>query len=615
MCGIAGIVSPFQSDINIPMLKRMSDALSHRGPDGEGVWISPKKSAGLAHRRLAIIDLSFRASQPMQWNERYSITFNGEIYNYIEIRKNLQRAGYHFKTDSDTEVILAAFDYYKEDCVNYFDGMFAFAIWDEVEQILYAARDRFGEKPFYFFKDRSRFIFASEMKAIWATGVSKSIDPKMLLSYITLGHVQNPSNKAFTFYKEIVSLPPAHYLTLHKNKLSIESYWQLEKQKTLSISEEDAILQLDELLSVSVKRRMRSDVAIGTSLSGGLDSTSLLYYILQNTTSYTKTFTSVFPGFEKDESTFVKKVAADFRIENYTVEPNEWDLIEDFKKLMYHQEEPFASSSVYAQYRVYQLAKEHNITVLLDGQGADEIFAGYHKYLQWFLQECINKHHYALWNKEYHSLKKNNAQFKFGIANIAAAQLPAHAAILLEKREYKKIVQHPDVSSNLLSIIVGTEWDGIHKPIITKLNDSLHFDIMEYGLEELLRFADRNSMAHGCEVRLPFLSKELVEFAFLLPATFKIQGGYTKSILRKLMNHRLPDEITWRKDKVGFEPPQKKWMTSKLMNEYLYEAKKKLVDLDVLNTKVLNKGVTPLNAHEANNYDWRYLCAAEMLTK
>ncbi len=615
MCGIAGIVSPFQSDINIPMLKRMSDVLSHRGPDGEGVWISLNKSVGLAHRRLAIIDLSFRASQPMQWNDRYTITYNGEIYNYIEVRKTLQKAGYQFKTDSDTEVILAAYDFYKEDCVNYFDGMFAFAIWDEIEQILFAARDRFGEKPFYYFKDRSRFIFGSEMKAIWATGVNKSVDPKMLLNYLTLGQVQNPSNKAQTFFNEIFSLPPAHYLTLHKNKLNIEAYWHLEKQKTISIKEEEAIQKLDELLSVSIARRMRSDVKIGTSLSGGIDSTSLLHYILQNTTSYIKTFTAVFPEFEKDEYQYVKKVVSDFRIENFTVAPNEWELIENFKKLLYHQEEPFGSSSIYAQYRVYQLAKEHDVTVLLDGQGADEIFAGYHKYLHWFLQECVNKHQYGRLLKERKLFKSNHADFSFGLKNVAATYLPAHAAIQLEKREHKRIINHPDITPDFLSILSGKEWEGIHKPIVTKLNDSLHFDVMEYGLEELLRFADRNSMAHGCEVRLPFLNKELVEFAFMLPATFKMQGGYTKSILRKLMNQRLPDDITWRKDKIGFEPPQKKWMMSPIMNEYLYESKKTLVQLDILKPNTLNKKSISLNAHDPHNYDWRYLCAAEMLIK
>ncbi len=190
----------------------MADALAHRGPDGEGFWTNKRGNAGLAHRRLSIIDLTAAAAQPMHYMQRYSIVYNGEIYNYIELRRELKKAGYHFTTASDTEVILAAYDCYKEKCLQHFDGMFSFAIWDEKEQTLFAARDRFGEKPFYYYDEKQFFSFASEMKGLWAAGIEKTIENKMILNYITLGYVQNPADKAQTFYKNIYSLPPAHYL-------------------------------------------------------------------------------------------------------------------------------------------------------------------------------------------------------------------------------------------------------------------------------------------------------------------------------------------------------------------------------------------------------------------
>ncbi len=615
MCGIAGIISSYESDINIPLLKRLSNTLEHRGPDGGGMWINPKKTAGLAHRRLAILDLSFEAVQPMHYRDRYSIVHNGEIYNYLELKQDLQKFGYHFKSNTDTEVILAAYDYYKERCVHYFDGMFSFAIWDEADQCLFAARDRFGEKPFYYYKDKTRFIFASEMKAIWTAGVEKSVEEKMVLNYLTLGIVQNPSDKSQTFYNKILSLPPAHFLTLHKNELTTEKYWDIDKNYCTTISESEAIEKLDYLLSVSVSRRLRCDVPFGTSLSGGLDSSTLLHFIKKNSAVSFETFSATFPGFEKDEKIHIDKMAKHFQLDNFKVTPNEIDLITDFDKLIYHQEEPFTSSSVYAQYRVFKLASEQNVKVLLDGQGADEVFGGYHKYLHWFLQEKINKWQFKDFIQERKNFKKNNIPVKWGMKNIVATYLPPHVSIGLEKRAYNQILSHPDLSNNMISTMQGREWEGIHKPIVTKLNDILYFDVMEMGLEELLRYSDRNAMANGCEVRLPFLNADLVSFVFSLPSSFKIKNGFTKSILRKLMNNRLPHEIVWRKDKIGYEPPQKKWMESDIMKDYLFEAKRSLVDRDILKPQVLEKKPHPLDAHDANNFDWRYLCVAGMIKK
>jgi len=618
MCGIAGIISPKSFALSLPALKRMADSLAHRGPDGEGFWINDISNAGFAHRRLAIIDLSDEAAQPMHYLDRYTIVYNGEIYNYIELRKELKKAGYHFKTGSDTEVILAAYDFYKEQCVQYFDGMFAFAIWDDQEQQLFAARDRFGEKPFYYYAEKNMFAFASEMKALWAAGINKTPEHKMILNYITLGYVQNPADKAQTFFKDIYSLPAAHYLYYRagEGSIRIENYWNIDKQAFIRISEEDAIERIDALFSSSVFRRLRSDVPVGASLSGGLDSSSIVYYMQQqirNVANKYKTFSAIFPGFEKNEHAYVLEVVKKLQVDNFTVVPTAADLIRDFKKLCYHQEEPFPSSSIYAQYRVFDLAKSQRVKVLLDGQGADEVLAGYHKYIHWYLQEMVSRYKFSDIKKEKIRLQANNIPFRWGVKNIMAAFLPSHASIALEKKEYQRIIHHTDISKNMLTFLKGREWEGIHKPVVTKLNDILYFNTMQHGLEELLRYSDRNAMAHGLEVRLPFLNAELVQFIFSLPSQFKISNGYTKSIFRKLMDQKLPDSIVWRTDKIGYEPPQKIWMEDKEMKEYVYTAKQKLVKEDILKAQVLQKKSRSLHAHDADNFDWRYLCVAEML--
>ena len=617
MCGIAGILLQAPNSIATMHLKKMTDAIAHRGPDGEGKWSNKKNTVHLGHRRLSIIDLSNNAAQPMAFANRYQIVHNGEIYNYIEIKSFLQNKGYSFSTQSDTEVILAAYDYWKEKCLQQFDGMFAFAIWDEKEEKLFAARDRFGEKPFYYYEDEDNFIFASEMKALWAIGIEKNIDNKMLLNYITLGHVQNCIDKEQTFFEDIYSLPPSHFLTYEPaaNQLSkITKYWSLNKEIKIGISTSDAVEKYTELFISSVKRRLRSDVSFGISLSGGLDSSAIAFTINQLQEKNTlQTFSAVFPGFEHDESKYIQLVAANLNIQNYQTQPAAVDLINDFEKLCYHQEEPFQSSGIFAQYKVFELAKQQGVKVLLDGQGADEILAGYPRYIHWYLQEVLSRHKLGATQVERNAFRKNNQPFRWDIKNIVAAFLPAHAAMQLEKNEFHKTIYHPDINPDFLMLLKGHEWEGIHKPIVTKLNDILHFNTTEMGLEELLRFADRNSMAHGREVRLPFLNHELVEFLFSLPAQLKMHDGWTKFLLRKAMDKKLPDEIVWRKEKVGFETPQKNWMQDAAVQAYIEEAKRKLVNAGILTKKSLDKKIEPLPVHADKNYDWRYLCAAQVI--
>lgn len=616
MCGIAGIVANNTNLVQANKLQQMATALRHRGPDGEGIWINSTQHAGLAHTRLSIIDLSNAAAQPMHYNNRFTIVYNGEIYNYIELKADLKKKGYTFATESDTEVLLAMWHCYNDDCLQYLDGMFAFAIWDDEYKELYIARDRFGEKPFYYFFDGNQFLFASEMKALWAAGVEKQINNTSLLNYLAAGFVSDPNDAESTFFNAIKKLPAAHALNyrLAENDVFVYDYWQLEtKASTFIFNKEKAKEILFEKLTYSVKNRLRSDVTVGTSLSGGLDSSTIVALIQQeqNSEAELNTFSAVFPGFAKDESKYIQLVNQKFGIKNFTVTPASEDFIRDFDKLLHFQEEPFQSASIYAQYKVYELAKQQGIKVLLDGQGADETLSGYTKYYHWYWQELLSGFKFGELKKEQAATKQNGNTIEWNLKNYAAAFLPRLAASKLQNQLKQSVYSHTVLSKDFVYAYFNEA--SFEKPVIKSLNDILYHNTFKSGLEDLLRYADRNSMAHGREVRLPFLNHELVEFVFSLPAHFKIKNGFTKHILRATMQNFLPKEIVWRKDKVGFEPPQQQWVQHKKIQEKLADAKQQLVAKGICKKEILQQKPNIKAAHDANNIDWWLLCSSSLI--
>jgi asparagine synthase (glutamine-hydrolysing) len=617
MCGIAGIISLDPSFVSAGRIKKMTDALVHRGPDAEGYWVN--SVVALGSRRLSIIDLSNAGNQPMHYLDRYIIIHNGEIYNYPELKEELQKKDYSFFSRTDTEVIAAAYDCWGEECVDHFDGMFAFAIWDEKEKELFAARDRFGEKPFFYFTDKEQFIFASEMKALWAAGIDRKVNLKLLFNYLTIGYVDNPNIPEETFFENIFKLPAASCLQLSLKESSgttpslqplITNYWDLEiENENKKITDAEAIEKFGSLFQQSVKRRLRSDVPVGTSLSGGLDSSSIIstLHTLTIHNSQLTAFSSIFPGFEKDESEFAELVADTYSLKHLTTTPDVISLQNDLEKLFYYQEEPFGSASIYAQYKVYELARQHGIKVLLDGQGADETLAGYHKYYKWYWQELFKKRELSS-SHELQAAKELGITESFGWKNRVAALFPEFATIFLERQYLLNALRHEDLTKDFTRLQSKEAY--YITPEIFTLNGVLYFNTCMHGLEELLRYADRNSMAHSREVRLPFLNHELVEFVFSLPANFKIRKGWTKWLLRETMKDKLPAEIIWRKDKTGFEPPQQLWMQNNNVQKLITEAKQKLVDERILKPETINKKIEPRPAHEAANYDWRYLASS-----
>jgi asparagine synthase (glutamine-hydrolysing) len=622
MCGIAGILSIDPAKITPERLRSMTDALAHRGPDGEGHWLDPMGRIGLGHRRLSIIDLSPAGEQPMSFLDRYLIIHNGEIYNYIELREFLQSKGYSFYSRTDTEVIPAAYDFYGSDCVRYLDGMFAFALWDRREQTLFLARDRFGEKPLFLYQDETQLLFASEMKALWAAGIPKIINPPMLFNFITIGYTQNPGDPSETFYKGITRLPARSFLQYHPptGKKEIRRYWDplATRDGTPADKKDSAIREeFDALLSTSVHCRLRSDVAIGASLSGGLDSSAIVAYTLGQTNAPDRlpTFSAIFPGFEKDESFFIRQVTDHFNLTNYATCPTADDLIRDLGRLAAQQEEPFPSTSIYAQYRVYSLAAEKGMKVLLDGQGADELLAGYLKYFTWYWRE--------LYRNDRTTLARELAAAREGVASgrpdvreewswkhRLAAMLPGLAGRVQRQSRISQQRSNKDLAGDFIQASGISYYD---LPDVTRLNEILYYNSMTNGLEELLRYADRSSMAHGVEIRLPFLDHHLAEFLLALPARFKIRDGWTKWLLRATTEPALPPAIVWRKDKIGYEPPQRQWMSDAGLLELVSEAKRTLSDMGILNRAVLQKKIQPMGAHAAENYDWRYLVAAACL--
>ena len=622
MCGIAGIISPDTSLVSIERLKKMTDAIAHRGPDGEGHWINSSGNISLGHRRLAIIDLSDAGKQPMHYLGRYTIIHNGEIYNYLELKEELLKKGYNFFSKTDTEVIAAAYDCWQEECVDRFDGMFAFAIWDAETKTVFCARDRFGEKPFYYYAGNNQFVFASEMKAIWAAGIERKPNLKMLFNFITIGYTDNPLNPAETFFENIYKLPAASTLSFFTDKtqdLNIETYWDIDLNiSNKKIKEEEAIEQFQQLFQSSIQKRLRSDVQIGTSLSGGLDSSSVLASVFSLATSKQSgiqhspltAFTAIFPGYEKDEFAYAQVVAEKYKLPHYTTAVTAAELISSFEKLSRHQEEPVTSASAVAQFKLYELAKQHDVKVLLDGQGADETLAGYHKYYKWYWQELFSNRR-LIGSGEIKAARKNGVKEPFGYRNIIAAMFPDLATVFLEQQYLLHALQQKDLTADFIKMQSKEAY--YTTPAHYNLNGVLYFNTIQHGLEELLRYADRNSMAHGIEVRLPFLNHELVEFLFTLPSKFKIRNGWTKWLLRKAMDKNLPAEIAWRKDKIGFEPPQQTWMQAPAVQEMIFESKRKLVKEKILNPGVLDKKINGKAAFDADNYDWRYLSASMLL--
>jgi asparagine synthase (glutamine-hydrolysing) len=569
MCGIAGIIG--LGEINHASIDAMTDIQSHRGPDGRGVWFSDDNKVALGHRRLAILDLSEKGKQPMvDCSGQYILTFNGEIYNYLELKDELTRHGSIFESNTDSEVILEAYKRWGEDCLSHFNGMFAFAIYDTAKETLFCARDRFGEKPFLFSIKPSFFAFASEYKALLQLEeLSLEVDDIRLLKGCLQSSQSGLDAGRKTVFYDVQQLLPAESLTLNIKtlKYQIKKYWDVTPQSDYqNLSEEDAFARFGELLTDSIKLRMRSDVPVGSCLSGGLDSSTIVNIAKKlkiNEDSY-HTFTGRFPNTPSDEWRYAQLITKDPRIVSHVVEPTSSGLAEELGQFIWHNELPVGSTSQFAQWCVFRLAKQNNITVLLDGQGADEMLGGYEQFFTSYTKSLEE-------TGQPHRLKNELPGIR---ERYPLALTPPHR-FLGDKLPFS--IRH--WLSNKLSIgtngLYGLKSNVARKVMNQQLeNKETRFDSLKNALYEntfknslstLLRYGDRNSMAYSREIRLPFCDHRLAEFVFSLPPQFLMGDVQTKRLLRESTKGIIPELIRTRWNKQGFLPPQDQWFHGKLL--------------------------------------------------
>lgn len=551
MCGICGIIDKFGGLVTEQRIRKMNDLAAHRGPDGEGIRIRP--GIALGHRRLAILDLNPRGAQPMSWNGRYWIVYNGEVYNYKEVRQELAKLGHQFRTTTDTEVILAAYSEWGTACLSRFNGMWAFAIHDELEQTVFLARDRFGVKPLYLVETEREIGFASEIRQLLPmlpkVRANKALIAEWLLTSFS-GH------RPETMFEGVQSLPAGHWMKLSLRDGAREGrcWYALKANDSYNgVPIAEGTKRFRDLFIEAIRLRMRSDVRVGTCLSGGLDSSATSAIASEIFRAETgDRFLGVHARASEskvDESGFAKTVAAHANIDLTIVSPSVADFRQTIDTVVRTQEEPFGSPSQFMGWHVFQEARSRGCPVMLNGQGGDEVLLGYERYFASYLRGLS-------------PLKK------LWMASRQARNSRLSLLTVLKYGEYfsrpalrrRHLVNRTFLTPECVDA-TNTEFLYLSAEAFRSVSEMQRFEI-QYALPHLLRYEDRNSMAHSIETRLPFLDFRVVEAGVSMPPNYKLRDGWTKYILRRAMDDVLPSEVTWRRSKVGFEAPDATWLGS-----------------------------------------------------
>ena len=551
MCGICGIVSRSGARISEAVIRTVNNLAAHRGPDAEGYFIGDYLAFG--HRRLAIIDISEAGNQPMAYMDRYTITYNGEIYNYIELKKELIGLGYAFETQTDTEVILAAYECWGERCVSRFNGMWAFAIHDNIDSKIFCSRDRFGIKPFYYSEVGDHFVFGSEIKQVLELHSRNVANLPLLLDFLVLGLSEHTDE---TFFAGVNALPGGHNLTydLKTHEYAVQQYYWLEANDDVAnLSEENAVNLYRGLLENAVEIRLRSDATVGTCLSGGLDSSSIAAiaakkYKQESRQSF-KAITSGSTNPANDESGYAELVALESGLDWHLIRPSNDDFTKTVEELARVQEEPIAGPSLVMQYHVFREAKRLACKVMLDGQGGDETLLGYERYYTaYFCALPLTRIPGAIF------LAGRNSRLRLSGVLLYIAYFLSSSVRKALLRKRNKFLKKQHLGS------VRWEWIDKLSSATRHLQQLQQLEITSTQLPHLLRYEDRNSMAHSIESRLPFLDYRLVEAALGLQAECKIKNGWTKYVLRRAAESYLPQPVVWRRSKFGFEAPAVDWL-------------------------------------------------------
>lgn len=578
MCGIAGFTHFLGNMGNTETLKRMGNSIYHRGPDAGGEYINDH--VGLAHRRLAIIDLSEAGVQPMTSHDgKYIIVFNGEIYNYLSIRDELSAAGYPFKTHTDTEVILALYAQEGKKMLSKLNGMFAFALWDTTSKELLIARDRIGKKPLYYLKTATQFAFASEIKAILTLpNVPKEIRLDAVHDFFAYQYIPDPK----TIFNDIHKLPPGHLMTVSNDGMNIEQYWDVSYSKTTTKSEQELTKELFELATNRTKDRMVSDVPLGAFLSGGIDSSGVVAMMAQNSETPVKTCSIGFDDKKYNETEFARAVAEQYHTEHheFTVHQNVNDSLEE---IVGYFDEPFADPSLVPTYFVSELARSQ-VTVAIAGDGGDEVFAGYEKYTTDDIENRLRKKFpKALRKNIFPKLSKLFSKSELPIFRKAKSlfyslSLEPAMGFYVTNSQIEDRLWHQLASENTLQTLGDYHPSKITVDAYNKadgpdhVSKILYTDMKTYLPGGILVKVDRMSMANSLEVRAPILDKDIIEFAATLPSSLKFNNGEKKYILKEAFKPVLSDDILYRK-KMGFSVPLATWLRDEikdLTEDYLF---------------------------------------------
>ncbi len=569
MCGICGYID-YKNPIDKKraIVHKMCELLTHRGPDEFGYFFD--KNLALGHRRLSIIDLS-SGKQPMQ-NEQGNIriVFNGEIYNFLELKEEFRRRGFNFHTNSDTEVIIRGYECYGVDVIHKLNGMFSLAIWDESEKRLFAARDRLGKKPFYYYAGKDRFVFASELKSLLADPeIPRDVNMEAVDRYFSFGYIPSP----LTIFHNIYKLRPGHFLLWQNEEIHTHQYWDLAYKESADCrTEDDFTDRLEELLTAAVKRRLISDVPLGAFLSGGIDSSTVVGMMARVSAEPVKTFTIGFEEQSYSEVPDARVVADTFKTHHheYKVKSSAVDIL---PALVWHFDEPFADSSAVPTFYVSKIARE-NVTVILSGDGGDELFAGYRSYYK---------------RNQYEIFKRIPRLLREKVIGPLASTLPINARgknflleiSKLEKKENFEIIEYyPQIKHDLYSddfrnqVSKFNDFQSLvsywgNMPAGPKLSRMQYFDTKFYLPDDILVKVDRMSMANSLETRAPLLDYTVAEFAATIPAELQFKDGRGKYILRKMASRFLPEHV-FKKKKQGFAIPMNEWFRNEL-KEYAFD--------------------------------------------
>lgn len=547
MCGISGIIS--KKRIEKEIIEPMTDKIIHRGPDGFGYYYGEKFVFG--HRRLSIVDLSDAGHQPMEYLNRYIITFNGEVYNHLELRKELEKNGYVFQSHTDTEVIMASYDFWGADCLSKFNGMWAFVIYDRLKDKYFMSRDRFGKKPFYYYKDQEKFIFGSEIKVILAhPDVESKPNLKFLDSYVQNGAKEYIKETAFEniFRFDFSSYFEGSLEDIFEN-FEQNKFWEIKPNLSHEKFDEEKAKeyakQYYEVLEDAVRIRLRADVKVGSALSGGLDSSSIVYLVNkllkeQGKEELQETFSSVYKSDgtqECDESYFIDIMALKLGVHSNQIEPKEDEIPSQIEKMIYMMENP-PESTCMSGWHTFKLVASTDVKVTLDGQGADEQLGGYLPYLLNYVS--------SLSIVDMFSQSKKCLQIPNSSKYVFVGLCLGLYRVLFGEKFLKFTIKNifkKDFEINFNKKLV----DDINKNLIT-----------------LIHYSDHVSMAFSIESRMPFMDYRLVEFLASVPACYKMRDGWTKYLARLAFDGKLPDEINWRKDKMGWPIPENYWFRGNL---------------------------------------------------